>query len=311
MVRCFSAAIPKWLDKMHAAMLVSLLYPPITGYSVAYGPGAHSVPPIAPQRRPAPARVAALRMEVEAAAPSAVKLAVSSTFQLPGGSAGSSIGSSSSDGGDGGVGEEDWSFWLSRPRYARLRDIALSITVRRTVNEAELALKLAREYSSNPSLLQDIDFSSLILRLQRDIDVNNAPLSASGMLSAAELDEILKRQIDAIAELKANPLALELALDGAVSGAAGKLPKLRRVISRARELPLTIDLPAIQGDGGLDFRLALNESKNVVEAVQQAWQRLSGTSPEKEETLMTLQQESRALLSLRAEATKLRGGDGV
>ena len=49
----------------------------------------------------------------------------------------------------------------------------------------------------------------------------------------------------------------------------------------------------------------------VVEAVQQAWQRLSGTSPEKEETLMTLQQESRALLSLRAEATKLRGGDGV
>jgi hypothetical protein len=291
---------------MHAAMLLSLLYPPITGYSVAYGPGAHSVPPIAPQRRPAPARVAALRMEVEAAAPSAVQLAVSSTFQLPGGSAGSGIGSSSSD---GGVGEEDWSFWLSRPRYARLRDIALSITVRRTVNEAELALKLAREYSSNPSLLQDIDFSSLILRLQRDIDVNNAPLSASGMLSAAELDEILKRQIDAIAELKANPLALELALDGAVSGAAGKLPKLRRVISRARELPLTIDLPAIQGDGGLDFRLALNE--NVVEAVQQAWQRLSGTSPEKEETLMTLHKESRALLSLRAEATKLRGGDGV
>ena len=258
---------------MHAAMLLSLLYPPISGYSVAYGPGAHSVPPIAPQRRPAPARVAALRMEVEAAAPSAVQLAVSSTFQLPGGSAGSSIGSSSSDGGDGGdggVGEEDWSFWLSRPRYARLRDIALSITVRRTVNEAELALKLAREYSSNPSLLQDIDFSSLIMRLQRDIDVNNAPLSASGLLSAAELDVILQRQIDAIAELKANPLALELALDGAVSGAAGKLPKLRRVISRARELPLTIDLPVIQGEGGLDFRLALNESKNVVEAVQQA-----------------------------------------
>ena len=33
-----------------------------------------------------------------------------------------------------------------------------------------------------------------------------------------------------------------------------------------------------------------------------------GASPEKEELLINLQRESKALLSLRAEATKLRGG---
>ena len=65
---------------------------------------------------------------------------------------------------------------------------------------------------------------------------------------------------------------------------------------------------AIQMEDGLDFRLALNESKNVAEAVRQTWQRLNGASPEKEETLFKLQRESKALLSLRQEATKLRGG---
>ena len=48
---------------------------------------------------------------------------------------------------------QDWSWWLQRPRYPELRDIALSISVRRTVDEAELAVKLANEYS-DPSLLQ-------------------------------------------------------------------------------------------------------------------------------------------------------------
>ena len=39
---------------------------------------------------------------------------------------------------------EDWSTWLMKARYARLRDIARSISIRRTVDEAELALKLQR-----------------------------------------------------------------------------------------------------------------------------------------------------------------------
>jgi len=42
--------------------------------------------------------------------------------------------------------------------------------------------------------------------------------------------------------------------------------------------------------------------------VRRVWQRLNGVSPDKEEELAALQKESAALLSLRAEATKLRGG---
>jgi len=41
---------------------------------------------------------------------------------------------------------------------------------------------------------------------------------------------------------------------------------------------------------------------------KQVWQRLNGLSPTKEEELEALKRESAALLSLRAEATKLRGG---
>ena len=81
------------------------------------------------------------------------------------------------------------------------------------------------------------------MRLQTDIGENNEPLRASGLLSDDELGTIAQRQLDAIAELKAEPLALEVAVDAPPSGAAGAVPKLRRVISRARELPLTIDLP--------------------------------------------------------------------
>lgn len=88
---------------------------------------------------------------------------------------------------------------------------------------------------------------------------------------------------------------------GAVADA---VPKLRRVISKARELPLTIELPAsLNAAEGLDFQQALNESKNVVVAVKEVVTRLSGTSLAKEEELISLQRESKALLSLRAEVS--------
>jgi molecular chaperone GrpE (heat shock protein) len=43
-------------------------------------------------------------------------------------------------------------------------------------------------------------------------------------------------------------------------------------------------------------------------SVTQVWERLNGGNNSKEEELMALQRESKALLSLRAEATKLRAG---
>jgi len=89
---------------------------------------------------------------------------------------------------------------------------------------------------------------------------------------------------------------------------AEAVPKLRRVISKARELPLTVDLPSQLVEDGFDFQLALNESKNVATAVKQVWQRLNGADASREEELIALQRESKALLSLRTEAVKLRAG---
>jgi len=201
---------------------------------------------------------------------------------------------------------EDWSVWLRQTRYARLRDIALSISVRRTVDEAELALKLAKDYSSDPSILQDIDFASLMRRLETDISQSNEQLRRSTLMEPEELASVDSRQRGALARLATvQPEAFDTP-SGAVAEA---VPKIRRVISKARELPLTIDLPSGLNSGeGIDLRLALNESKNVAVAVKQVWQRLNGASLAKEEELVSLQRESKALLYLRAEAVKLRGG---
>jgi len=201
---------------------------------------------------------------------------------------------------------EDWSVWLRKARYARLRDIALSISVRRTVDEAELALKLANDYSADPSILQDIDFASLMIRLKTDIAVSNKQLRRAALVPPEELAKISDRQRDALSSLgTVQPEAFD-APSGAVAEA---VPKLRRVISKARELPLTIELPSGLNTGeGIDLRLALNESKNVAVTVKEVWQRLNGASPAKEEELASLQRESKALLYLRAEAVKLRGG---
>ena len=58
----------------------------------------------------------------------------------------------------------------------------------------------------------------------------------------------------------------------------------------------------------VDVQLVIKESKNLAVAAKQVWQRLNGVSPTREEELTALQKESAALLSLRAEATKLRSG---
>ena len=56
------------------------------------------------------------------------------------------------------------------------------------------------------------------------------------------------------------------------SAAAAAVPKLRRVISKARELPLTVELPAaMNAADGLNMSLALNETKNVAVAIKEVW----------------------------------------
>ena len=72
------------------------------------------------------------------------------------------------------------------------------------------------------------------------------PLKASGLLSAEELASIAERQQAAVALLEdARPPEVADSPSGA---AASAVPKLRRVISRARELPLTIEMPCAAPD---------------------------------------------------------------
>jgi hypothetical protein len=198
---------------------------------------------------------------------------------------------------------DDWSVFLQRERHERLRDIALGISVRRTVDEAELALKLAREYKSDPSILQDIDFVVLMRRLEQDLESGaTAQLVKKQLMAPDEEEQLRTRQRDAAASLSdIQPEALSMR-SGAVAEA---VPKLRRVISKARELPLTIELPAsLNAAEGVDFGLALNESKNVAVAVSSVWKRITtgaSAGAGREEELVSLQKEATALLSLRAE----------
>ena len=60
-----------------------------------------------------------------------------------------------------------------RERYPILRDISASIRTRRTVEEAELALKLEGEYRADPTLFEDIDFEGLIARIDADARAEN------------------------------------------------------------------------------------------------------------------------------------------
>ena len=177
-------------------------------------------------------------------------------------------------------------------RHTKLRDIALTISVRRTIDEAELALKLADDFNSDPSILQDIDFKSLIRRVERDLAGNNAEVAASKLMDASELKTLEQRQRKALDALqRVQPEILAQTAEGAVETA---VPKIRRVISKARELPLTIELPAaIAPEGALNFSLALNESKNVAASVKEVWQRLNGADVERDLELVSLQRETK------------------
>jgi len=200
---------------------------------------------------------------------------------------------------------DEWGGLTLSRRYPLLRDISVSIRVRRTVEEAELALKLEGEFNPDPSILQDIDFAALCWRLNDELAA--AAALPTNVLSADEASKLNRRNREAQRALaEVVPKYLNVTTSGAVAEA---VPKLRRVIERARELPLTVELPAPAAVfEGVDLQLALQESTNLAVGVRRVWQRLNGVSPDKEEELAALQKESAALLSLRAEATKLRGG---
>ncbi|KAL3919006.1 MAG: hypothetical protein SGPRY_005790 [Prymnesium sp.] len=198
--------------------------------------------------------------------------------------------------------QEMWESLALQQRYPRLQNLSAAVVTRRTVEEAELAIKLEREFQSDPSILkasarEDINFRALAQRLRIDLDTTNELLRGSEVLSEEELQSLTKRQQKAERTLVAL-LPKYLNVTANSGGVADAVPKLRRVIVRARELPLTIDLPTnkLVGPEGFDLSKVIKESADLAVAAKQ------------EEELEALQKESSALLSLRGEATKLRAG---
>merc|ERR1719247_1558111 len=205
--------------------------------------------------------------------------------------------------------DEQWVSLAMRERYPILRDISASIRTRRTVEEAELALKLEGEYRADPTLFEDIDFEGLIARIDADARSENVA-RISTVLSEEDFSNLRTRWEEARAELaRLVPIYSNRSDDEA--GVAATLlkdmrPKVRRMIAKARELPLTVEAP-IQELEELDLAGIMQESKNVAAGMKSVWRRLNGVGS-KEDELIALQREAKALLGLRAEATKLRAG---
>lgn len=179
--------------------------------------------------------------------------------------------------------ELSWDRLALCERYPRLRDIAASIRVRRTVEEAELAIQLEAEFNQDPTILRDIDFACIGRRLQADYEATDEVLRRGDILSDEEVEALNKRQQEAQAKLDelVPKYSGPYAVSGATSGAVAEtVPKLRRVIARARELPLTVELPTnFVNESGVDVGLVMKESKNIALGAKQVWQRLNGQSP--------------------------------
>jgi len=199
----------------------------------------------------------------------------------------------------------EWEVLASNERFSRLADISRSIGQRRTVEEAEFALRLEEDFNADPSILRDIDFGAILSRLRADLGEDACH---AAVLTPDELQALRGRQRSAETAL-ADVAPRYNASAGAV---AQSVPKLRRVIAKARELPLAVEPPrpgAAEGEGeGFDLRAAVGEAQSLAVAARNVWERLNGGNFSREDELRSLQRESKALLSLRAEASKLRAG---
>jgi len=199
----------------------------------------------------------------------------------------------------------EWEVLASNERFSRLADISRSIGQRRTVEEAEFALRLEEDFNSDPSILRDIDFGAILSRLRADL---GEEACHAAVLTLDELQALRGRQRSAETAL-ADVAPRYNASAGAV---AQSVPKLRRVIAKARELPLAVEPPrpgaAAEEGEGFDLRAAVGEAQSLAVAARNVWERLNGGNFSREDELRSLQRESKALLSLRAEASKLRAG---
>ena len=188
-----------------------------------------------------------------------------------------------------------------RERWPELRNIQGSIRACRTLDEAELAVKLESDFRTDPSILRDIDFRALRSRLNLDVKSRLDQGVSVDVLSAEQVADMHVRLKEAMRALGEIVPRYNDTRPGAVAVA---VPKLRRAINQARELPLAVEIPR-----PADPQEALRESQNIAMAVKEVWSRLTDAAgAAQEEQLVALQKESKALLAIRAEAIKLRAG---
>jgi hypothetical protein len=181
--------------------------------------------------------------------------------------------------------ELEWEALGTMERFSRLSDIRDSIRARRTVEEAEFALKLEADFNSDPTILRDIDFGAILARLRADLADGGARLRAADVLTPDEQAALRARQLQAQASLsKVAPLYARVG-NQSVGAVAQSVPKLRRVISKARELPLAVEMQRpnssaagadAHADGGFDL---LRESQNLAAATRQVNRKIRTARP--------------------------------
>ena len=196
---------------------------------------------------------------------------------------------------------------LAQARGSLRHDLARAESGLRRASCRKLS-HLVFDVGADPTLFEDIDFAALIARIDADACAENVAQIAT-VLSEDELVALRTRWEQARARLEVLlPTYSNAAQDFGVARTLlkDKRPKLRRMIANARELPLTVELPIQQLDE-LDLGGIMQESKNVAAGLKSVWKRLNGVGS-KEDELIALQREAKALLELRAEATKLRAG---
>ena len=200
---------------------------------------------------------------------------------------------------------EQWVALAMRERYPILRDISSSILTRRTLEEAELALKVEEDFRADPSLFADIDFEQLVARIESDRSPENRE-RLQQVMTEEEFADVNARWTQVVGDLEALLPTYSSDRRNITSGVAAAVPKIKRVIEKAREIPLTVELPSPdQVMEDVDVGAVMQESKNVATGLRNVWSRINGRGV-REEDLQELQKEAKALLQLRAEATKLR-----
>eukprot|EP00962_Isochrysis_galbana_P061093 scaffold36275_cov154-Isochrysis_galbana.AAC.1 len=174
--------------------------------------------------------------------------------------------------------ELQWEALGTMERFSRLSDIRDSIRARRTVEEAEFALTLEADFNSDPTILRDIDFGAILARLRADLADGGERLRAAGVLTLDEQAALRARQVEAQAKLSEVAPQYMRRGNQSVGAVAQSVPKLRRVISKARELPLAVEMQRPNGsaadphaDGGFDLQAVLRESKNLASATREVW----------------------------------------